>query len=120
MTDGQAGHCVWQAYCSALPVRYNRIRQPAHWVRFATLVLEAALLAAVLNRAENGVPVVFLTHLGGGAFGNDAAWISAAIDRALTVCRDAALDVRIVGRAAPTPNMVGLAKIGHGAAGIRQ
>ena len=109
VTDDAAGHLVSQAYCSALPVAYNRLGPTAPWARFAGLVLETAyeatLLAAVLNRSENGSAVVYLTRLGGGAFGNDAKWIEAAIRVALATCRDAALDVRIVNYAAPAPEM---------------
>ena len=113
VTDEGACHLVSQAYCSALPVSYNRIRQRANWARFAGLVLEAAyeatLLSAVINRHANDRPLVYLTKLGGGAFGNDATWISAAMRRALITCRDAALDVRIVSYADPTPDMLDLA-----------
>ena len=113
VTDERAGHLVSQAYCSALPVSYNRIRQRANWARFAGLVLEAAyeatLLSAVLNRHAKDRPVIYLTRLGGGAFGNDATWISAAMRRSLIMCRDAALDVRIVSYADATPDMLDLA-----------
>jgi len=112
VTDQDAGHRVSQAYCSALPVAYNRVRNPTRWARFATLVLDAAyeatLLSAVLNRAMNGNPVVFLTRLGGGAFGNDPRWIAAAVRRALNSCRDAALDVRIVSHGDPDPDMLAI------------
>jgi hypothetical protein len=64
------------------------------------------LLSAVLNRQADGMPVVYLTRLGGGAFGNDAQWIAAAIRKALAACRDAALDVRIVSYAAPEHDML--------------
>ena len=40
--------------------------------------------------------VVFLTLLGGGAFGNDERWILGAMRRALDRVRDLALDGRIV------------------------
>src|SRR3954468_13074580 len=64
---------VSQAFCSALPVAYSQVPSP-HWELFGSLVLEAAyeatLWAAVIN-AQRGVSnVVFLTLLGGGAFGN--------------------------------------------------
>ncbi len=112
VTDAGTGHLVWQAYCSALPVRYNCIRQPEHWVALATLVLEATyestLLAAALNQAENDMPVVFLTRVGGGVFGNRAEWITSAIDRAIRTCQDAALDIRIVSHRAPSREMIGL------------
>jgi hypothetical protein len=50
----------------------------------------------VLNHAATGSPVVYLTHLGGGAFGNERAWIDAALRRALTLVRGFALDARVV------------------------
>ena len=100
VTDDGAGHPVSQAYCSALPVSYNRIRKPANWARFAALVLEATyeatLLSAMLNVQRQGSPLVYLTRVGGGAFGNDGRWIAGAIQRALAPCKDAGLDVRIV------------------------
>lgn len=100
VTDDGAGHRVSQALCSALPVSYNRIRRSANWARFATLVLEATyeatLLSAMLNMHQRGSPLVYLTRVGGGAFGNDGRWIAAAIQRAFALCRDASLDVRIV------------------------
>lgn len=93
------GQRVSQAFCSALPVAYSDV-PPPKWRRFATLVLEAAyeatLLAAVLNREQTGCPTVFLTRLGGGAFGNDPEWIDAAMARAFDAMKDCALDVRIV------------------------
>ena len=45
---------------------------------------------------------MFLTLLGGGVFGNDLAWITAAIDHACQRVRPgAALDVRLVCYAGP-------------------
>lgn len=92
-------HIVSQAFCSALPVSYNRLDE-GPWARIATLVLEAAyeatLLAGVLNAAHGGSPVVHLTRLGGGAFGNDDEWITAAMRRALRLAKDSGLDVRMV------------------------
>ena len=100
VTDNGAGHLVSQAFCSALPVSYNRIRRPANWARFATLVLEstyeATLLSAMLNLQRQRSPLVYLTRIGGGVFGNDGHWITAAMHRALALCRNAGLDVRIV------------------------
>ncbi|MEZ5288076.1 MAG: hypothetical protein R2712_25425 [Vicinamibacterales bacterium] len=46
-----------------------------------------------------------MTSLGGRAFGNDPAWILAAMQRALRLVRDVGLDVRIVTRGAPTAGM---------------
>jgi len=93
------GQRVSQAFCSALPVAYTSVSAP-HWKRFATLVLESAyeatLLGALLNREQTGCPTVFLTSLGGGAFGNDPAWIEGAMARALETVRSCELDVRVV------------------------
>ena len=92
-------HRVTQAYCSALPVAYSDLGSQL-WARFATLVLEAAyeatMAAAVLNAAKTGNSTVFLTLLGGGAFGNRTEWIITAIRRALHLYQYAALEVQIV------------------------
>ena len=99
------GPLVSQAFCSALPVTYTRVPS-IHWTAFATLVLEAAyeatLWAAVLNARRGISNVVFLTRLGGGAFGNDEAWIHGAIARALHLAAGFDLDVRIVSRGTPS------------------
>lgn len=92
-------HQVTQVYCSALPVAYSGLPSRT-WERFARLVLEAAyeatLLAAVLNASKTGNKSVYLTLLGGGAFGNDQAWIVDAIRRAAKLCSKFALEVKIV------------------------
>lgn len=97
---------VTQAYCSALSVGYSR--QPAvAWQPLAQLVLEAsyeATLLAAAERAANGRSrVVLLTRLGGGAFGNEDAWITAATVRALRMVENANLDVRLVSYGSTNP-----------------
>ncbi|MFM2066413.1 MAG: hypothetical protein RLZZ584_1322 [Pseudomonadota bacterium] len=98
VTDAPAspGQRVSQAFCSALPVAYGR-PPAAAWAPFARLVLEAAyeatLLAAALNARRGASAQVLLTRLGGGAFGNEAAWIDDAIERALRQCAGLGLDV---------------------------
>jgi hypothetical protein len=93
-------HLVTQAYCSALPVAYNAHLARGAWVEFARLVLEATyeatLCAALVNATNGGSRRVYLTLVGGGVFGNESAWILAAIRRAITRYRDADLDVAIV------------------------
>jgi len=90
---------VSQAYCSALSCGYDR-SPLRRWAPLATAVLDAAYEATLLA-ARAGVRegtcsgLVWLTFLGGGAFGNDPAWIAEAIVRALRVAGDASLDVRI-------------------------
>lgn len=90
---------VSQAFCSALSCGYTRVGLD-HWEPLATLVLDAAyeatLWAAAIDAAEGrGSGRVWLTFLGGGAFGNRPAWIGRAIGRALARLHGVALDVRI-------------------------
>ncbi len=99
------GHLVSQAFCSALPVAYSDVPS-AHWRAFARLVLEAAyeatLWEAVLNGARGGSNIVFLTLLGGGAFGNEGEWIYSAIRHSLQRVAAYDLDVRIVSYGPPS------------------
>ena len=94
-----AGHRVTQVYCSALPVGYSR--HPARlWEPFAKLILEAAyeatLYAALENLHRSGNPRVYLTLLGGGAFGNERDWIIQSMAKALDKFRTVPLQVGIV------------------------
>jgi hypothetical protein len=77
-----------------------------HWKAFASLVLEAAyeatMWSAVLNAKRGASNVVLLTFLGGGAFGNDDAWILGAMRRALETMRSFALEVKIVSYREPS------------------
>ena len=96
---------VTQVYCSALPVAYSHI--PAvEWRGFASLILEAAyeatLIAAVLNAARGASRKVLLTRIGGGVFGNEEPWISAAILRALRIVADQGLEVLMVSYGPPS------------------
>ena len=97
--QGITPHLVHQAYCSAMPVAYSP-HSSTDWKAFACLVLDAAyentLLQAVKNREETGVSTVFLTLLGGGAFGNDSQWIADAILKALRKVQYAGLQVVLV------------------------
>jgi len=90
---------VSQALCSALPVAYHRAPS-RDWAPFASLVLEASyeatLLAAVLNHRRTGNPRVYLTLVGGGAFGNETDWIISALRRALRLVRHHPLEVALV------------------------
>jgi hypothetical protein len=103
--DQQAAPLVSQAFCSALPVACSRV-PAAHWKEFASLVLEAAyeatMWSAVLNAQQGVANVVLLTTLGGGAFGNDEAWINGALRRALEMMTGYGLEVRLVCFGAPT------------------
>ena len=105
---------VSQAFCSALPVAYCG-HPSSMWRPFAELVLDAAyeatVLAGVLSARRGGSNVVLLTRLGGGAFGNDDAWIDAAMRRALDKVRGVDLDVRLVSFGSPPPAMLETARI---------
>lgn len=110
---GDPRRSVSQAYCSALPVAYSRIPS-AQWGPFAQLVLEAAYEATLLSAAEQatagGSSTVLLTRVGGGAFGNAAEWIDAAIERALRIVERAGLDVRLVSYGGVDPSMQAIAQ----------
>lgn len=99
VTLGDCQHSVTQAYCSALPVAYSS-QASEQWEPFAHLVLEAAyeatLHVALLNAERTGNRQVYLTLLGGGAFGNNSNWIMAAIERAVHLFASADLDIFIV------------------------
>lgn len=101
-----ASHTVSQAYCSALPVAYAQ-HPSTLWARFATLILEAAyeatICAAILNAERTGNNRLFLTLLGGGAFGNQQSWIMGAIHRALSLYRDSGLAVAIISHGQSRP-----------------
>jgi len=101
-------HTVSQAYCSALPVAYSR--HDAHlWAAFARLILEAAyeatICTAILNALSTGNNRLFLTLLGGGAFGNEIEWILGGIQRALNLYQHVDLDVAIVSYGSPNPDL---------------
>lgn len=102
---GPARPRVSQAFCSALPVAYSSVAR-RHWSVFAEMVLraayEATLWAAVVNARRGGSRTVLLTRLGGGAFGNDEAWIQGAMRHALRVVSHCDLDVRLVSYGAPS------------------
>jgi len=101
VTIADSHHTVSQAYCSALPVAYSN-HSPDRWQRFAQLVLEASyeavICAGILNYRETGNATVYLTLIGGGAFGNDSQWIMSALYYALKRYKYMPLDVVIVSR----------------------
>lgn len=106
-------HHVSQAFCSALPVGYSEVAA-GHWRFFASLVLEAAyeatMWAGVLNARHGASNLVFLTLVGGGAFGNSTDWIHCAVRRALEMMRPYGLDVRLVSYGEPSGDLVSLAQ----------
>ncbi|VAW74083.1 hypothetical protein MNBD_GAMMA12-2744 [hydrothermal vent metagenome] len=99
VTLNNSQQLVSQAFCSALPVAYSR-HPSTDWMAFATLVLqasyEAVICAGILNYLQTGNNRIYLTLIGGGAFGNDIDWIIRAIRRALSLYQDVGLDVVVV------------------------
>ncbi len=106
-------HSVNQAYCSAMPVAYSQ-HHVGLWQPLACLVLQAAyeatLASAALNLANTGNNKVFLTLLGGGAFGNPMDWILQAIDYALAQFQYSGLQVAIVSYGRSHPQVQALVK----------
>ena len=89
-----------------MPVSYTA--HSSHlWAQFATLILEAAyeatICASIENAARTGNNRLYLTLLGGGAFGNQIAWIRDSILRAMSLYTESGLDIAIVsyGRSKP-------------------
>jgi hypothetical protein len=99
VTIADSRHTVSQAYCSALPVAYSH-HSSELWSRFAKLILEASyeasFCAGILNYFQNGNNTLYLTLIGGGAFGNKTEWIINAIHRSLNLYKHTGLDVAIV------------------------
>jgi len=116
VTLNDSAHLVSQVYCSALPVAYCH-HSPSLWAEFARLVLEASYEAtvcvAILNSIRNGNNRLFLTLLGGGAFGNEPDWIIGGIRRALNLYKHANLDVAIVSYGSPKEYLLQLIKQTH-------
>ena len=106
VTLGAAGQRVTQVYCGAMPVAYSAQGAGA-WEPFARLALEAGYEATMLAALQAGGPV-FLTWLGGGAFGNRVGWILEAMERALDLFAGRDLDVRIVSHGGVRPELEGL------------
>lgn len=96
VTSNDCGNLVTQVYCSALPVAYHNI-DTSKWEIFAQFILnaayEATFAAAVLNKSSNKL---YLTLVGGGAFGNNKVWILNAISRAIEIYKNHDLDISIV------------------------
>lgn len=99
VTLHNCSHLVTQAYCSAMPVAYSQ-QNSALWQPLASVILQAAyratLAAAVINANTTGNNQVFLTLLGGGAFGNSIEWIIKALENALSLYKNTGLKVKIV------------------------
>lgn len=100
-------HRVHQVFCSALSCGYAS-GSLALWRPLAKLVLDGAYEATLRVALVHGVERVWLTFLGGGAFGNAKPWIGAAIGRALRLAEGHDLDVRIAHHRGVDDEMVAL------------
>ncbi len=108
VTLNNNGNRVNQAYCSALPVAYSDIESTL-WADFAQLILEgtyeATFYAALKNYERTGNNKVFLTLVGGGAFGNKEEWIFSALAKAVKKFSNTPLDVKIVSYRSSKPGV---------------
>jgi len=99
---GDEDRNVCQIWASACPVQYCKHIRSSDWAPLGKVVLdgmyEATLgVAARLSRERGGGRVkVFLTLVGGGAFGNSMTWIHDAIERAVLKYRGENLEVYLV------------------------
>jgi hypothetical protein len=99
---------VTQIYCSALPVAYCQT-DPLYWESFARLILEATYEAtfftALENRMNNGSNLVYLTLVGGSAFGNEEHWIQESLGKVMDKFKSVPLDIKIVSYGKPNSNL---------------
>lgn len=99
VTINRNRNMITQVYCSALPVAYSNIEKEL-WSDFARLILEgtyeATFFTALKNYEKTGNNKVFLTLVGGGAFGNDDEWIFNAIAVSIKKFINTPLDIKIV------------------------
>ena len=99
VTLTKTGQKVSQIYCSALPVAYSMV-PPQYWRAFAMLILEATYEAtfwvALRNKRKTANNRLFLTLVGGGAFGNEQEWLHATILKNIRKFIGCGLDVRFI------------------------
>ena len=99
VTKSNSKHKVSQIYCSALPVSYCRL-ETFYFEKFARIILEATyeatLAAALINYKKNRSNKVFLTLVGGSAFGNEEYWILESMAKSISKFKDSPLDVKVV------------------------
>lgn len=99
VTISESKQLVSQVFCSALPVAYSNVNS-IYWESFSRLILEATyeatLNAALINYKRTNSNKVFLTLVGGGAFGNRIDWITDSILVAIRKFKKTPLDISIV------------------------
>jgi hypothetical protein len=113
VTINDSRQLVSQVYCSALPVAYSNV-DSIYWESFARLILEATyeatLCSALINLERTGCNKVFLTLVGGGAFGNENNWILESLEMAISKFRYSPLEIRIVSYGSSNKNVHELIK----------
>lgn len=99
VTISETKHKVSQVYCSALPVAYSKVDSRS-CEAFARIILEAlyeaTFYAAMMNMEKYNSNKVYLTLVGGGAFGNDGRWILDSVYKIVHKFRKVPLDVIFV------------------------
>lgn len=109
VTKSKSRHRVIQVYCSALPIAYSHI-EPMYWEPFARVILEATyeatLYTALINYARTNSSLVYLTLVGGGAFGNKESWILESLVQALRKFGNTPLEIKIVSYGQSNRNLV--------------
>ena len=89
-----------------MPVAYSNVEADL-WEPFARLILEATyeatFWAALKNYQQTNSNKLFLTLVGGGAFGNKPHWILESLQKVISKFRNTPLDVKIVSFRAPNP-----------------
>jgi len=99
VTKSITKHKVSQVYCSALPVAYCQT-ESIYWEYFARVILEATyeatLHAALINYEKTESSKVYLTLVGGGAFGNEEYWILESLQNSIRKFQNTPLDIMVV------------------------
>jgi hypothetical protein len=108
VTIAPSKHLVSQIYCSALPVAYSPVEW-FYWESFSRLILEATyeatFHAALINWEKNKSNLLYLTLVGGGAFGNETHWILESLQKVIHQFRNFPLDVRMVSYGEANPQL---------------
>ena len=91
---------VTQVFCSAFPISYSDLSQD-DWEPFARTILRSTYqstlaVGAFLSMSYSRRVKVYLTKVGGGAFGNPDKWIADAISTAIKKYEMYPLDVYLV------------------------
>ena len=91
-------HNINLVLCSAMPISYMGLSQDESSL-FCQLILEATyeatIISSIINR-KNINEKLYLTKVGGGAFGNSHNWISHAIILSIQKYQNYDLDVQLV------------------------